>query len=337
MSLYYIIAFLCIASLFLNRRVGEYLGWSVFILMAYMTMFRGNYVGTDTVNYLTYDAEHRIEEFIITYIVGLIHVGSISERGIIYVTCIVTYFFSFLNIRKYKIDVRLFCIFFFIYGFFAMGLNISRQIAATSIVSYFLPYIFDDKKSKSLLFFVGCVFAAGFHVSSLYMVYLYALRYFYFYNNIPILIFILGIAVLFDFLPVNSIISTLLPETYTSVYSKAVLQNVEVSLVGYSYRVIVLGIYVYIYKYLNNRKDIWLFIFSAIIVNATIGMHDAVARIFNINSYILVIYSCLAYTDYNMKRDGKLKILFGFQLLMGLYMTLTFIQNHPDLRNFEFM
>lgn len=337
MSLYYIIIFLCIASFFFNRRVGESIGWSAFILMTCMTLFRGDYVGTDTMNYLTYDEEHRIEEFIITYITGFIRVGSISERSIIYVTCIVTYLFSFLNIKRYRIDVRYFCLFFLIYGFFSMGLNISRQIAATSIIAYFLPYIFNDDKKKSLLFFVGCVFAAGFHISSLYLVYLYVFRFFHFKNNnIPILIFVLGIVVLFDILPINLILSAFLPETYTSAYSKAVLQNEEVSLIGYGYRVIVLGIYGYLYKYLNSRKDVWLFVFSAIIVNATIGMDFAVARIFNINSYIIVIFSCLAFTDYNMKRDGKLKMLFWFQVIMGLYMTLTFIQNHPDLRNFEF-
>lgn len=338
MTFYYIIVVLCIASLFLKEKIGKFIGWGVFFLMAYMTMFRGNYVGTDTMNYLVYDAEHRIEEYFITALSYLIYTGTISERGIIYGTCVVTYLFAFLNIKKYKLDVRYFCVFFFIYGFFAMGMNISRQVASVSLLVYFLPYIFNDKWEKSLLFFLGCFLAAGFHISSLFLVYLYVLRFIHFKeNNIPIIIFFFGTLILFDIFPIDYFLNAFMPETYAESYETEVSQEMQISLVGFVYRIILLGVYVYFSKYLLNRKDFCLFVFSAIIINAVIGMNPDVARIFNINSYALLIFSCFVYTHRNMRKDGVLKILFFVQLFLGLYMTLFSFQNNPDLCNYEFV
>ena len=338
MILYYIIVLLILFSIIIKNKLGKCIGWIVFVLMAYMTMFRGDNVGTDTMNYLRYNAEHRIEEYFVTGIVSLIFTGTFNERAVIYATCFVTYFFAFLNIRKYKIDVRYFCLFFFIYSFFAMGLNISRQIAAIVIVANFLPYIFDKSKKKSLLFFVGCILGAGFHISSLLLVYLYVLRFVKISNkNDGLIIFLLGSAILLNILPMASIMQKFLPNIYADEYSGDFQRNEGVSIIGYIYRLFTLGIYAYIYKYLSYRKDIWLYGFSAIMVNGTIGMDPSISRIFYINSYIIIIYSCLAYTSYNMKKDNKLKMLFWFQTLMGLYMTLSFMKNHPDLNRFEFI
>ena len=338
MTYYYIVIILLLSSLFIKGKKGATLGWAAFLLMGLMTIFRGDEVGTDTTAYLMYSAEHRIEEYIVTGMTYMIANDYINNRSIIYVSGFVTYFFSFLCMRKYRIDVRYFSLFFIISGFFAMSMNVARQVAATAIIAYFLPYIYNEKWKKSLLFFVGCILGAGFHLSSLFLVYLYSFRFVHTSTkNNQLLIVILGSAILLNIIPIDTIMQAFMPDVYQGEYLGATQRTLTVSILGYLYRVLILFVYAYMSKFFIYRKDVMLFVFSAIIVNAGIGMNSDVARIFMINTYFIIISSCIVYKSENLKKDSILSFLFIFQVLMGISSTIVFIQNHPNLNPFEFV
>lgn len=338
MVLYYVIAFFCVLSVLLKGKIGKFIGWSVFALMCVMTIFRGDEVGTDTMAYLMYSADYRVEEYIISGVVYLITQGVVNERAIIYFTGVVTYFFIYLLIRRSRIDIRYFLLFFFIDGWFVMGLNIARQIAAISIIAYFLPCIFNDKWTKRVPFFAGCIVAAGFHISSLFVLPLYFCRYIHLSRESNVrLIIIMGGILLLNVVPINSLMKLCLPDVYSQDYTDLLAETASTSFIGFLYKCFWLFIYVYMYKYIYRRKDQLLFVISAIIVNATFGMEPIISRIFLVYSFLLVFYSSVAFTEKNLKQDRMLKKLFFILLLIGLYMRLSSISVHPDLKQFEFI
>ncbi len=252
MALYYIVFLCAIIALLLPYKKGLFLSWFVFFFMFLMSFYRDATVGTDTLNYLIYSSEHRESEYIITFITWLIAEGDLDSRGIIYATSLVTYIFSGLCVFKYKLDVRYFVLFFFLGNIFTMGMNISRQIAAVSITAYFVPYIMNISFKKSWRFFLGIVLAYGFHYSSLFAVLLYPiLRYVNIEKKrLGIIMLIVSPLVLFNIIPIDSIMAMFIPDEYSS-YSTS--RTLTASLLGYIYKVLLLVLQ---YKLLSNIRDV---------------------------------------------------------------------------------
>lgn len=336
MTLYYIVFLLSVGSFVFSRKKGTFLAWIVFVLMFIMTYYRDSTVGTDTINYLIYSDDHRESEYIVNFISWLIVSGDLNSRGIICATSLVTFIFSGLCVHKYKIDVRFFVLFFFLCNIFVMGLNISRQIAAVAIIAYFVPFINSCHIKKRLLFFVGVAFAYGFHYSSMFCVVLYPiLRYVEVKKQtLGIIMVLLSPLLLFNIIPIDSIMQSFVPKEYNS-YSASLNRNLEVSLLGYVYKLLLVFLQ---YKLLNTIKDskiCLLFVLGVLSSNIGIGMDSNVSRIFLIYSFLqVIIYSYIGggITKYNIREKWPLMLI----IVMSIYFCFAGIQSNPDLNNYKF-
>ncbi len=170
MLFYYVVFALILVSFIPKEKFGKYIAWLAFGFMFLMTLFRAEDVGTDTINYLVYGTDHRANEFLCMWVVYLMETGVLSDYGMIYVLASVTYLFLLLNVLRFRIDIRYLVLFFFLSDFFVMGMNISRQVAAISLVSFFVPYVLAEQRSKRLLFFCRNHFRNGIA----YLVYLWS-------------------------------------------------------------------------------------------------------------------------------------------------------------------
>ena len=335
MILYYIVFLMSIISFVLPRKIGKLLSWMAFALMFIMTFYRDSTVGTDTINYLIYSDDHRQSEYIVNFISTLMVSGILDDRGIICITSLVTYFFSGLCVWNYKIDIKYFVLFFFLGNIFVMGMNISRQIAAVSIIAYFVPFINSCNTKKSLLFFVGIALAYGFHYSSVFCVLLYPiLRYLDIKKQtLGIMMVLFSPLLLFNIIPVDSIMRSFIPKEYNS-YSTVLSRNLEVSLLGYVYRLLLVFLQ---YKLLYTIKDpklCILFVLGVLSSNIGIGMDSNVSRIFLIYSFLLVIiYSHIGGITKNGIREKWPLLLL---IVLSTFFCFVGIQSNPDLNNYKF-
>lgn len=335
MTLYYIVFFLSICSFVFSRKKGIYISWVVFILMFIMTFCRDSTVGTDTINYLIYSDDHRQSEYIVNFISWLIISGDLDSRGIIWATSLITFIFSGLCVYKYKIDIRYFVLFFFLCNIFVIGMNISRQMAAVSIVAFFVPFINSCNIKKSLFFFVGIALAYGFHYSSIFCIILYPiLRYVDIKKQtLGMIMVLLSPLLLFNIIPVDSIMQSLVPKEYNS-YSTSLSRNLAVSLLGYVYKLLLVFLQ---YKLLNTIKDnkmCLLFVLGVLSSNIGIGMDSNVSRIFLIYSFLqVIIYSHIGgITKYGIREKWPLL----FIIVLSTYFCFVGIQSNPDLNNYQF-
>ena len=67
-------------------------------------------------------------------------------------------------------------------------------------------------------------------------------------NNIPIIIFFFGTLILFDIFPIDYFLNAFMPETYAESYETEVSQEMQISLVGFVYRIILLVKKLYLLK-----------------------------------------------------------------------------------------
>lgn len=335
MILYYIVFLLSISSFVFPQKKGKLLSWMAFALMFIMTFYRDSTVGTDTINYLMYSDDHRQSEYIVNFILILMYSGVPDNRGIICVTSLVTFIFSGLCVYKYKIDVRYFVLFFFLCNIFIMGMNISRQIAAVSIIAYFVPFVNSFSTKKNLLFFVGIALAYGFHYSSIFCILLYPiLRYVDIKKQtLGIIMVLLSPLLLFNVIPVDSIMLSFVPKEYNS-YNTSLSRNLEVSFLGYVYR---LSLVFLQYKLLYTIKDAklcMLFVLCVLSSNIGIGMDSNVYRIFLIFSFLqVIIYSHIGgITKYGIREKWPLLLL----IVLSTFFCFVGIQSNPDLNNYQF-
>lgn len=333
MAYYIIIYIILLFSLFLKEAKGKRIGWFVFIIFFIMTTFRHESVGVDTINYLNYTGERRETEFVYIFIYGLNLLG--YNISIIHVMSIVTYLCCFLCILKNRLDVRYFALFFFLFSFFFESMNISRQIASISVLSLFIPYIFERDFKKSLLFFVGVVLASGFHYTTLFMILLYGLRYININlrTAVPVAL-LLSILLLFDIIPIDVVMLHLLPDDYSG-YSN-ILEKGTISFFGYIYRIVLLIFQLGLLGMLRDKKDVTFFFLYIIVTNASIGMNPIVSRIFLTFTFMSIIICSRFFYDAVKLKNKKRIMMFIVYVLLNTYFAFSFLRSASEFGSYKF-
>lgn len=302
--------------------------------MAILVLFRGENIGTDTMTYLEIFTESSREtEWLTTMLLAFIVKHNLDSRLFLDILAIITYIsLPFISYR-YKVKLIHLLFFFFILGFFAMSMNISRQTASCCIIVLALSFVYEEEASKSLLFFPLMLLAAGIHYSSYFFLPCYFAR-FANINKTKMIILVSFIAPLLflNIIPIDSIATKYLPVAYEN-YRYILDRNEAVSFGGWILMAILLFVRIYLSKFINKK---WFFFFIlAILFSATTsGMNPVVTRLF----YPFVLFTGVGYSMLLIENKNNAAVRIGLALIclwlcyssfMGLY-------QNPDLNEYQF-
>lgn len=160
-----------------NKKLGY---WSLALLF-FLAAFRGEGVGTDTAHYLALEsALKRMSmsgddiwsrpEILYTSLCTYLIDNNVSPQVLIIIFSAITVVFLWLAINRAKISPVLSCLVFLLY-FYLLSFNISRQIAACSILLFGYTFLIGEKKSP--WFFACVIFATMFHAASAFSIVLW--------------------------------------------------------------------------------------------------------------------------------------------------------------------
>lgn len=266
---YFLFIVLFFSSLLFNRSKV----WGIFLifLMAFICAFRGINVGSDTINYYqnNFSGEASFEkisssslvdlEFGFQLISGFIDKLELNPRWCVFSLAIITYVFLSMAAlrfnRIFETNVVIVALLYFIMGYYALTFNISRQMAATSILLYGYSFLFQDKR-KIMYFFVYVLLAASFHISSFMYLLFFLIRYVNFSKINPKQIIVSSVGLLlFIQLFKEFILNFIMDKSEAfSLYTKYMQQTEEstISVAGFVFEVLKLSLSLYVYYRLKN-------------------------------------------------------------------------------------
>ena len=144
---------------------GKGLEWIAIGVLFFISFFRGETIGDDTINYMTYDirmAPTGIKQF--EYLFHFVHslIPVLGRYTVIEFFTITTFVFIILSCKRYGVRPVMAFFFFVIFKYFNISLNVSRQFAAASVLLYAYSFL-DEKGKKKLWFFLLILLAGGIH------------------------------------------------------------------------------------------------------------------------------------------------------------------------------
>ena len=188
MFIYFVISFLLI--IFSCGKRSKTQGVIIFTLMFFVSFYRDIKVGIDTYAYYMNDITYGIigdTSMSYSYELGFllfrrfIDDYNLPPRWCLFGLVILTFFFLWKASKRYKVNLVLLCLFFYLFNFYFLSMNIARQITASSILLYGYSFLKEEKKHYYYIPLV--LLAASFHLSSLLFILVYFVR---FVPDIPI-------------------------------------------------------------------------------------------------------------------------------------------------------
>lgn len=315
-----------------NPKFG-YLSWAILL---FFSIFRGEMVGTDTSNYLSYgattlrssmvygDDSYLSVEILTNLVYRFIDAGA-NPRWIITFFSVVMFVFFILLARRSKINLAYLMMVFLLGGGYIYSFNIARQWTAMVIVAYATTYIFEEDKRKSLLFFPFILLANSIHAISIYYVVLYVFRYVKL--RIPVafvfviacfLMSVLGIFIM-DVGFVNNLTSG-----YVDNYGDALNVLEARSFLGWMVSLFFVVMYFLMMQslYKQDSKDIVpLFAFCVGLNILTIQMDSTIHRFFMFLTFLISVFVA---KYFSMEKDKSMKtILISSYVLLSTYLFFT--------------
>ena len=194
-DLWYVIFPIVILGIALSHYSKPKTGILLLYILLFFSMFRGDHVGNDTMNYLdettisyaassfeSPSADDVIDnlgkkiEFSSLALNWLVYNLDLPPRIIIFTYSILLFVFLYLALRRLRINISLALMFFVLSGLYYFSLTAARQMAALGIMAYGITFLFENNKRRHL-FFVFTIIAASFHISAVFFVWLFALRF----------------------------------------------------------------------------------------------------------------------------------------------------------------
>lgn len=188
MTTFYILLFFILLSSFSRFNKS---GWAFFLffLFWFVLNFRGINVGSDTIGYYTNDfkGEYSFDllssysmEWGFQLLSSIIYKLKVNPRWCVFILSSITFFFLYISSKKYSKQIGLnpivVLLMFYLLGFYSLAFNISRQIAAVSILLYAYTFLFENKSNhKYFILFVAL--AGAFHFSSYLFLFVYFLKW----------------------------------------------------------------------------------------------------------------------------------------------------------------
>lgn len=190
---FYVIFTLLIGIVVLSGWKGKRMGLFLLILLFFLSAFRGEKVGNDTLNYMDANAiQYRgtvltdfsnIEygelgnqvEILNNLVCKFIYEGGLNTRWIIYFYSFVTFLFLVLSFKRFRVSLSYGLVFYVILSFFFYSLTAARQLTAVSILLYAYSYLQCQDKRR-FRFFVWVIVAALIHSFSIFFIIFYFVR-----------------------------------------------------------------------------------------------------------------------------------------------------------------
>lgn len=318
---YYIfpIIILLINLLFFKKKST---GICIALIMLFFSMFRGDHVGNDTLNYMSdqrirergYDLDISLDgffenignriEFIDILINRLIFNYSLDPRCIIYIYSIITISVLYIALKRIKSKVSFALLLYILLCAYYFSFSASRQMASVSILFYGITFLLS--KHKDTLRFLLCYFVSFLiHSSSIFFLPLCFVHNIRMLNRKKCAIFVFIFAVVYLGLNI-SILPLALKLLNIDYFVNTILEYGDEVSHSFFKRIMDIIKYVpFVYVFykrklyssnMNSRiitTDIWdmLFLISFVVVVICAPLPGLISRF----SYIFVVYLC-AYT-----------------------------------------
>lgn len=310
MTFYFLLFFVLIIIAF-NYSNSKKAGIAIMFALLFFAAFRGDQVGTDTVNYLNGRGLNRSlfmedlmnqPELIYVYLVYYIDYIGKSMRWIIII-------FSIISIgcvvkAAQRVNANLVLVgFVFSCLFYLQMFNIARQLTADCILLLGYTYLLEDKKKSILIFLFSVLIATMFHVTSIIAIIVILLKRWTFKKNTLILIaialFLLNIVAPIQYL---NYISAYLADSAYEYYTDEVTTTSR-TFVGFIVEFMKFIILMLIFKRNNadtktNFQDN-LFFFGVVVQFLTVNLGSNVGRI----ALVFTIFQILYIADYLYKNQ----------------------------------
>ncbi|MBO5212802.1 MAG: EpsG family protein [Clostridia bacterium] len=296
----------------------------VMLLLWFLTAFRSEYIGSDTIQYfnhfkamsyygkISFNSRFEIGYQILTLIISKINPNPYFFLGVIATIC---YLATGIYIYKYSDNIVFSTVLVFpiAYGFFATGL---RQAIAMVIILYAYQAI---KNNKNILAFLIILFAATFHTSALIALFLLL------HKIIPkkpiIIIPLSAILIIFSLAGfMDDILSAILP-FYAGYYENEIITDGWLGITYYCLRNIVFYILVYL-SYKKSQKQNCLALSNFVILFLTTCFGFSLSLFSRATNYFLLI--CIVELPNAIYR-GRLPYKKIFVFLIGFIMVLYFV------------
>lgn len=330
----YILCFILLALASVTKsRVLQNL--SIFFIL-FVSMFRADSVGLDTFNYLNLSGYEgtgfKAFEFVFLFLKNLVPI--LGNHITIYAFSVIQIFCIVKSCKRFNVDPALSLLFFLLFGYFNLSLNISRQFTAVCLLLNGYSFLQYDDKSK-YRFFLFAIIAGGFHVSA----YLFSLLFFLRKINISkikpivyivalVLIKVVFSAVLMSKFEEWTKAFVLLEgmEGYSSYFEQAeVMGTASFGGMVISYMIFFLKLYVLIYLIKNNIVDknstinvIPILFFLSILVDLFFeGLYGNLNR----TRHYVDIINIVAFACYFINSKSSMKhVIMGLTVLFYGYM-----------------
>lgn len=165
-------------------------------ILLFFSMFRGDNVGNDTKNYMDdnriYNTANFLNnftstedvidnfgyrtEFSTSFLNWIVYELNLPPRTIIFTYSILLLVLLYLALKRLQINTSLALMFFVLSSLYYFSLSAARQLAAVGLFAYGITFIFEEDK-KRYLFFLFAILATSFHISSIFFIWLYFIRY----------------------------------------------------------------------------------------------------------------------------------------------------------------
>ena len=143
---------------FRSKRTGVL----IFFILFFFNVFRGDGVGNDTMNYISWDRIQYLGGSYETEFTGIADLGSNYElitiwmnrivymlnlhpRWIITMYSLITYIFLWIAFKKFRVNIAFASIFYVLLNLYFFSLSAARQMAAVSVILYAYSFLFENE------------------------------------------------------------------------------------------------------------------------------------------------------------------------------------------------
>lgn len=339
---FYLIFTLLMGCVVLFNRKGKRIGYLLLFILFFLSAFRGDEVGHDTLNYMDADyIKHRgttlteLKDLEITdfgsqvealnnYMCKIIYEFQLNPRFLIVFYSLIMMIFLSLSAKKYHISLSFLLSFFVLNGLYLESFNVARQLCATSVILYAASFLSYSGKRRNN-FFIWVTVATLLHSFSAIF---FSLYFLYKIPKLPnYVIFLLYLSCLMltvlkiDFI---SNISLLMSSDKILSYMDSYGGEDGLNIIGILYNWIYVTILYYFYLVYTRKCDYdnslgQLYIFSLVVYSAVVNYGGIIGRIHFGFSIIQPVILTIVFAHNVKKLSSMDKVFFLAYLLMACY------------------